>query len=144
MKKIINFLLIISITSVSSCSLDSLTTSEAVLGGGAGALAGAGIGSIIGDRIGKKTENMAMIGGIGAGTGILLGSLIHDNRAEANKEKAEIIRRAGEISQRQKQIDKLREQVQSDSSWGRSEVKPWSERYETEVSDYPFQGISLK
>ena len=137
-------MLIISITLLSSCSLESLTTTEAILGGGAGALAGVGIGSLVGDEIGKKTENMAMIGGIGAGTGILLGSLIHDNRAEASREKAEIIRRAGEISQRQKQIDKLREQVQSDSSWGRSEVKPWSERYETEVSDYPFQGISLK
>ena len=142
-RSIINVGLILSLASTSACSASSFPTWEGLAGLTAGAAAGAGIGSIIGDEYGKKTENTLLAGGIGAATGLAIGALIHDNRMELAKEDAQVIREAQQLDSRQKEIDDIRRAVDSDSSWGRNEVKPWQERYNVETSDIPYQGVAL-
>ncbi|HMO19099.1 MAG TPA: glycine zipper family protein [Oligoflexia bacterium] len=123
----------------SGCSLSSYPTAEGLVGTLAGAGVGAGIGHLIGDRIGNKNKNMAISAGVGAVSGLAIGALIHDQRARFAEEEATVIREAKMIGDRQKEIDKLYEEVYSESSWGRLEVKPWHERYQIEVSEYPYQ-----
>ncbi len=139
---------IISLAIVASfgqgCSLSSYGTQEGVLGSIAGLVVGGGIGQILGDEYGKKTENTALGAGIGAASGLALGALIHDNRSQIAKEKALVVRKERQIDDRQKEIDELREDVYSQSSWGRLEVQPWSERYKIETSEIPYQGLGLE
>jgi len=127
---------------LSACSLSSYSTGEGLIGGLAGAAAGAGVGQIIGDEIGNKSENTAISAGVGAATGLAIGALIHENRAQMDQEEEKVIREAKRIDARQKEIDTLREDVYSNSSWGRLEVKPWHERYQIEESEYPYQDQS--
>lgn len=141
-----NFILIsllFILSTVQGCSLASYGTQESILGSIAGAIGGTGIGYIIGDEYGKKTENMAIAGGIGAASGLALGALVHDNRAKFAQEGAQIVRQAKHISDRQKEIDILREDTYSESSWGKLDIKPWHERYEVETSEMPYQGLPL-
>ncbi len=132
-----------ALTLSSACSLSSLPTLDGLAGAAAGAVVGGGIGSIIGDHTGKKTENTLMVGAIGAATGLGIGALINDNRMELAQEDAQVIREAQQLDSRQKEIDGIRAAVNSDSSWGRAEVKPWQERYLTETSDLPYEGQGL-
>ncbi len=127
----------------SACSLSGLSSWDGLAGATAGGAVGAGIGSIIGDHTGKKTENTLLGAGAGALSGIALGALINDNRMELAQEDAQVIREARQIDERQKEIDQIRRAVNSDSSWGRAEVKPWQERYNTEASELPYQGPEL-
>lgn len=145
MKKrtLINLSLSLSLLAPSACSLSSFPSLEGLAGATAGAAVGAGIGSIIGDHAGKKTENTLMAGGIGALSGMAIGALVHDNRMELAKEDAQVIREAKQLDARQKEIDDTRRAVDSDSSWGKLEVKPWQERYNIENSEMPYQGPSL-
>lgn len=131
------------LTIPSACSLSSLPTTDGLLGATAGAVVGGGIGNIIGDHLGKKTENTAIAAGVGALSGLAIGGLIHDNRMEIAKEDAQVIREAELISSRQKEIDEVRKSTEAKSSWGRSEVKPWQDRYQIETSEYPYQGPGL-
>ena len=80
---------------------------------------------------------------IGALSGMAIGALVHDNRMELAKEDAQVIREAKQLDARQKEIDDTRRAVDSDSSWGKLEVKPWQERYNIENSEMPYQGPSL-
>ena len=143
-RKIINLGIIFSFTFTQSCTLSSYGTQEGLLGSLAGAVAGGAAGQIFGDKYGKKTENTALGAGIGALSGVAIGSLIHDKRMESSKEKAQVVRVSREVNAKQKEIDQLREEVYSESSWGRLEVKPWSERYQTETADLPYQGLTLE
>lgn len=127
-----------------ACSAASYGTSEGIFGAIAGGLAGAGVGTIIGDEYGKKTENIALGSGVGAASGLVLGALLHERNAPLKKEKVQIVRQAKFIGERQKEIDTLREEVDAESSWGRLDVKPWSERYQIETSDLPYQGIGIE
>lgn len=142
-RNLINIALCISLFAPSACSVSSLPSFEGLAGAVAGTAVGAGIGSIVGDHAGKKTENTLMAGGIGAATGIALGALVHDNRMELAKEDAQVIREARQIDARQKEIDETRRAVESDSSWGKLEIKPWQERYNIENSEMPYQGPGL-
>lgn len=126
------------------CSLSSYATGEGLFGTLAGAAAGAGIGELIGDKYGKKSENLALGAGVGAASGLMLGALIHDTRAETAKEKALIVRQAQYVNSRQRDIDNLRLSVDKESSWGRLDDKPWSERYQIETSELPYQGLGLE
>lgn len=127
-----------------ACSLSSYGSSEGILGGLAGAGAGAGVGYLIGEEYGKKTENLALGTGVGAASGLVLGALLHERSAPLDQEKTMVVRQAKFIGERQKEIDNLREEVDSESSWGRLDVKPWSERYQVETSELPYQGLSLE
>lgn len=122
-----------------ACSLSSYPTLEGLVGTLAGAGAGAGIGHLIGDQIGNKDKNMAISAGVGAVSGLAIGALIHDQRAQLAKEEEAVIREAKMIGERQKEIDRLHDEVYSESSWGRLEVKPWHERYQIDSSEYPYQ-----
>ena len=140
---LVNAGLSIALALSSACSLSSIPTMDGLAGATAGAVVGGGIGSIIGDEVGKKTENTLLGAGVGALSGMGIGSIIHGNRMELAKEDAQVIREAKQLDARQKEIDDIRRAVDSDSSWGRSEVKPWQERYNTEASDIPYQGPGL-
>lgn len=144
MKKILfNYgLAICLIGQLSACSLSSYPTGEGLIGGLAGAAAGVGVGQLIGDQIGNKSKNTAISAGVGAATGLAIGALIHDSRSQIDQEEEAVIREAKRIDARQKEIDTLREDVYSNSSWGRLEVKPWHERYQIEESEYPYQDRS--
>ncbi len=91
----------------------------------------------------KQTENTALAGGIGSAIGLATGALIHENRAKYAQQGALVVRQAKHISARQKEIDNLREDVYSESSWGKLDIKPWNERYEVETSEIPYQGLPL-
>jgi len=138
LKKSYLLLVFIGISS-NACSLSSYPTLEGLVGTLAGAGAGAGVGHLIGSQIGNEDKNMAISAGVGAVSGLAIGALIHDQRAQLAKEEEAIIREAKMIGERQKEIDDIREEVYSESSWGRLEVKPWHERYQSDPSEYPYQ-----
>lgn len=127
---------------MSACSLSSYPTGAGTIGLISGGLLGAGAGSLLSKKIGNSTKNTALIGGIGAATGLIVGAAIHEQRQQLAKEQEAIIREARRIDARQKEIDALRQDVYSKSSWGRLEVKPWHERYVIETSDDPYHGSS--
>lgn len=140
-KKIYNCLLSLAlITSMGACSLGSYATGPGLVGTLAGGALGAGAGHLLGQRIGNTTKNTALVGGIGAATGLLVGAAVHEQRQQIIKEKEAVIREARRIDARQREIDVMREDVYHRSSWGKLEVKPWHERYQTETSEYPYQG----
>ncbi len=140
-KKLCNyFFSLIIIMSMGACSLASYPTVPAGIGLLGGGLLGAGAGSLLSQRIGNSTKNTALIGGIGAATGLIVGAAIHEQRQQLAKEQEAVIREARRIDSRQREIDAMRQEVYSKSSWGRLEVKPWHERYVTEVSEEPYQG----
>lgn len=142
-KILLNAGISIALISSSACSLSGLSSWDGIAGATAGGAVGAGIGSIIGDHTGKKTENTLLGAGVGVLSGVALGALINDNRMELAQEDAQVIREARQLDARQKELDDIRRAVNSDSSWGRSEVKPWQERYNTETSEIPYQGPGL-
>ena len=97
------------------------------------------MGYVIGDKIGKKTENMVLAGAIGAGAGMLAGGLINDN-LELEKAKTRIIRQARQTDARQHEIDSLRESLTDASNWGKLETRSWNERYRGDYYDTPYEG----
>lgn len=139
--KIIKFLFLASLinTSLCSCSSSSALSSLGLIGTTVGAATGIGAGYVIGDQIGKKSENMLLAGAIGAGTGMLVGGLINDSQEEKNA-KTRIVRQARQTDARQKEIDALRESLSDGSSWGKLETKSWNERYRGDYYDTPYEG----
>ena len=121
--------------SATGCSTDSLFTSEGLWGTSLGTAAGVGTGYLVGQHIGKPTENMALIGGIGAGAGLLAGGLLHDENVKASQKKLQVVREARLIGDNQREIDHLRQTLEDSSVWGQNEVKPWNERYVTDEDD---------
>lgn len=139
-KKICNSLLsLIFLFSISACSLASYPTATAGIGLLSGGILGAGAGNLLSQRIGNSTKNTALIGGIGAATGLIVGAAIHEQRQQMAKEQEAVIREARRIDYRQKEIDAMRQDVYGKSSWGQLEIKPWHERYITETSEDPYQ-----
>ncbi len=133
------FLMALINSSLSSCSSSSALSSIGLIGTGLGAAAGTGVGYVIGDKIGKKTENMVLAGAIGAGAGMLAGGLINDN-LELEKAKTRIIRQARQTDARQHEIDSLRESLTDASNWGKLETRSWNERYRGDYYDTPYEG----
>jgi outer membrane lipoprotein SlyB len=137
----LKYLVILTMISpMGACSLGSYPTAPAGIGLLSGGLLGAGAGHLLGRRIGNSTKNTALVGGIGAATGLIVGAAIHEQRQQLAKEQEAVIREARRIDSRQREIDAIRKDVYSRSSWGRLEVKPWHERYITEASEEPYQG----
>ena len=133
-------------SSLSACSTSSLFSSEGLWGASLGTAAGAGAGYLVGQHIGKQTENMALLGGIGAGVGVLAGGLLHDENVKASQQKLTVVREARLIGENQKELDHLRQAMEDASVWGQTEVKPWNERYVTDenASNTPYQGPSVR
>lgn len=131
-------------SNLTACS--SLFTTEGLWGTTIGSAAGIGTGYIVGDNIGKQTENMLLIGGVGAGLGALAGTLLHDENVKSSQKKLAVVREARLIGENQREIDHLRRSLEDSSTWGQLEVKPWNERYVTDedASNVPYQGVKLK
>lgn len=134
------------ISSLSACSSSSILSSEGLWGASLGTAAGAGAGYLVGDHIGKQTENMALLGGVGAGVGILAGGLLHDENVRSSQQKLAVVREARLIGENQKELDHLRQSMEDATVWGQTEVKPWNERYVTDEnsSNTPYQGSSVR
>lgn len=116
-------------------SVSTLTSCATVTGGVIGGAGGTGVGYLIGDQVGKKTENMLLAGSIGAGLGALGGNWFEQYR-EASKNKRTIyVRQSREIDENQKKLDALRNLQYEESIWGQKETKPYNERY-WDSSDY--------
>ena len=117
------------------CSYDRMFTSEGLWGTSLGTAAGVGGGYLVGQQIGKPTENMALLGGVGAGAGLLAGGLLHEENVKASQKKLQVVREARLIGDNQREIDHLRQSLEDSSVWGQNEVKPWNERYVTDEDD---------
>ncbi len=122
------------------CSPTSVLSTEGAVGGALGAAGGTGIGYAIGQSIGKTTENMLLAGTIGSGLGLMAGGLLYEHNVFSSQEREVIIRRAQRINSQQREIDALREDMFERSSWGRSEVKGWNDRYWGESPNTPYEG----
>ena len=126
---------------MSGCSLGSAFTSEGALGGAIGAAGGTGVGYLIGEQIGKSTENMLLGGAVGGGLGMLAGGMLHERNVKEVRTRQVLVREMRLVDQNQRQIDALREKLRDADTWGRSEVRPWNERYWGESYDTPYEGV---
>lgn len=125
---------------VSACSPSGYSSREGMTGAMLGTALGSGVGWLLGNEVGDKTENVALNAAIGGGIGLLAGALMHERNISLARKRAVVIREAALASENQKEIDALRQRVDDASSWGRNEVKPWDERYIGNEPDRPFQG----
>ena len=132
--------LAVSSFSASGCSAAAYGSQEAFTSGLAGGAVGSGIGYLIGDRIGNKSQNIAVNGAIGAGLGLLAGAAINERNIQLAKQREIVVREARLIGKTQMELDKLREELNESTSWGRNEVKPWDQRYTADDYPAPFQG----
>ena len=132
--------ILISSALIGCSSGSSMFTQEGMMGSSFGLLAGTGAGYLIGQQIGKPTENMALAGGIGAGLGLLAGGLMHDRNLKKEYAKQAVVREAQLVSDNQKDIDDMRQRMQDSSTWGQGEVKSWNDRYWGESYDVPYEG----
>lgn len=135
---------VLIILSCSSCSPTNAASQEGLIGALFGGGVGAGIGSYFGKEFGHETENIAINSGIGAGLGLMAGALIHDINQESERKKAVIIRQAKMIGENQTELDRLREEYSESTKWGRSEVRPWKERYWGDNPGEPYLGPAPK
>jgi hypothetical protein len=117
-----------------------MLSTEGAITSSLGLLGGTGAGYLIGQRVGKKTENMALAGAIGGGMGLMAGGLLHEHNMKVVEARRARVREARALDRNQSEIDELRERMYDDSSWGRSEVKPWNQRYWDESYDEPYEG----
>lgn len=125
----------------SACYPEKLLTLDAGLGSALGAGAGVAIGKEISDTMGDEDENMAIGGIIGAGSGLLAGSLVNRARTEPSIEPRVVtVRTPMPASPEQKLIDHTRTQMELNSQWGQQETKPWNERYAGDNYDLPYEG----
>lgn len=127
-----------------ACSPASVLSSEGAIGGLVGGAAGTGVGYLIGEQIGKKPENMLLAGSIGSGLGLMAGGMLYERNLVAVKEKQIILRQARRVSEQQREIDRIRQQMHDSSSWGQMERKPWNERYWGDSYNSPYEGSSAR
>ena len=132
--------LVVTSFSTSGCSASAYGSQEAFTSGLAGGAVGSAVGWLIGDKIGNKSENIAVNGAIGAGLGLLAGAAINERNIQLAKQREIVVREARLISKTQMELDRLRENLNDSSSWGRNETKPWDQRYTADDYAPPFQG----
>ena len=80
---------------VAGCSGGALTTREK--GAGIGALGGAAVGGIIGSAVGHPGAGAAIGGGLGLGTGALVGDQLQGRENESYRQDEDIRRNQSEI-----------------------------------------------
>ncbi len=124
----------------SSCTPASYSSQEGVTGGLLGVGTGALSGWLIGEQVGKKTENIALGSAIGGGLGMLGGAWINEQNIKLVRKRELVVREATLVGQQQRELDQLREQVYDSSSLGGNEVKPWDRRFWDEEPESPYQG----
>ena len=125
----------------SACSSGSYLTQEGFLGSAVGAVGGSGLGYLIGQQVGKKTENVAIAASVGAGLGLLGGAWLHEQNSRYSEENQTVVREAKLIESQQHEIDHLRGLIYDSSSWGDNDRnKSWDQRYNIDQSAIPYQG----
>lgn len=138
----VSSLLIISLF-VSSCSPTSYISQEGMLGGLTGTLLGSGVGWYLGSEKGHMGENIALNAAIGGGLGLLGGAMLYDHNVKLVQKREVVQREARLVSQNQREIDLLRQELDDASSWGRNETQSWDRRYLDEESGYPYQSSTM-
>ena len=130
--------------SLSACSASSIMTPFAAVG----TLAGAGLGAVTGavvaatDDSFDKNATIALGTGAGAATGVIVGAMMHERQQEIEKIRPIVREPMYTDNEVQREIDGLRQEMRDDSSYGRSEVKPWDDRY-LENDSLPYQGVGV-
>ena len=82
----------------------------------------------------------ALAGAIGGGLGMLAGGMLHERNVSEVKKRQLLVREARVVSENQREIDAMRENLAESTRWGGGEVKPWNERYWGESYDTPYEG----
>lgn len=126
------------------CSASSAATEEGLLGGLTGGAIGAGIGAYYANKLGNTAENLLLNTALGAGAGIIAGAMLHEINTANDEQRALVVRQAALVSENQRNIDQLRNEMRDASIWGRAEVKEWNERYWDENPNNPYQGPTPK
>ncbi len=138
--KSVNLLLCFSLFTFISCSESGWGSPDALIGTVLGAGAGAG-GAIL---LGVDDSNKVLTAlGVGAGVGLVLGKMFNEYRLENDPDRLQhVIRKPAykDSLQREKEIELLNKQIHDSGKWGRSETKPWKERYRGEDKNVPYLG----
>lgn len=129
--------------SFAGCAPASYASSQAAGGTLIGAAVGSGVGWLLGNEVGSKTENVLLNSAIGGGIGLLVGSLLHEQNIRLARKREIVTREARLMSKNQMELDALREQVYESSSWGKNESSPWNKRYLDNAPNIPYQGPSI-
>ena len=141
-KKIILTIIVLSTSALlTACSPRSLFSSTAAIGGAIGAGAGAIGGAILAKEEDSISEKEAIVGlaAVAAAIGSTTGALVHENEQQKERQKY-VVRQGVQASQLEKKLDKTRDEVYDSTSWGKAEIKPWEDRFETEPSRGIYQG----
>ena len=123
-----------------ACSPGAYTSTESLMGAALGTAAGSGVGLLYANKYGNKTENILINGAIGSGVGLLAGALLHERNLKVAKERDVVLREARLIHENEKELVELRKQIESASSWGQNEPKPYDQRYPEANPNRPYQG----
>jgi outer membrane lipoprotein SlyB len=93
---------------IAGCSGGALTTREK--GAGIGALGGAAVGGIIGSAVGHPGAGAAIGGGLGLGTGALVGDQLQGRENQSYRQDEDIRRNQSEIQRQREELERLRRQ----------------------------------
>ncbi len=140
MRLVKSVVLISLINGLVGCAPSSMFTQEGAGFGIVSGLLGGGAGYLIGEEVGKKTENTLLGTGVGVGLGMMAGGLIHEQNVRTAQKRTVVVREARLIGETQKELDHLRNELTESTTWGGNEVKPWNERYWGEDTGIPYQG----
>jgi len=102
----LNIVLLSGAILIGGCAGGPLTTREK--GAGIGALGGAAAGGLIGSAVGHPGLGAAVGGGLGLGTGALIGDQLQGQENQNYRQEQEIRRNQSDINRQQQQIDQLR------------------------------------
>jgi hypothetical protein len=129
----------------SACSPRSLATVPAAIGGTVGAVAGAVIGKKVGGDEYDPTQAAMLGGAVGSAAGLGVGAMVYESSVEKNKRAADklVLRKPYYADDFQREIDALRRAEQNASKFGRSETKPWNERYIEERPPSEYQAAPM-
>lgn len=80
----------------------------------------------------KLTINLILVFGLTACSGLF-----------TSQDHPDVIRIPAKINSVQKEIDDIRDRTYDNTKYGRSETRPWNDRYLGNNPNYPYQGPTL-
>lgn len=143
MRSLVSIILVVSFAS--ACAPGSFTSGSALGGTVLGAGLGAGAGAIA-NELDDKFISSKVIGlgaGVGAGLGLLAGAAYYSDSLEEEEGTQAVRKVVYWDTTTARQIDATYQQTLESTMDGRSETKPWTERYLEENPEEPYQGPSL-
>ncbi|MGH7797618.1 MAG: glycine zipper domain-containing protein [Candidatus Binatia bacterium] len=99
---------VLLLSSATGCAGGSLTTREK--GAGIGALGGAAVGGIIGAAVGHPGAGAAIGGGLGLGTGALVGDQLQGQEIKQADQQRQINTNQAELERQRRELEQLKRQ----------------------------------